>query len=236
MRLGFSFATNEVKQEMKSLEPYVDYFETYSMSDERILTVKKYIDKITVVHLPDLNKGCTKALEQATKLDIEKAVIHYFTVDPWSHEKKLEELWKLVEVAEINGIILCLENTEENPKEIRKMMDRIPNLCFCLDIGHANIFGNTPSDFITHLGELTQHVHIHDNHGGNSEAADTHLIPGEGNIDFNKTFQDLLRINYDGDLTLELSPMDSDERKIHGIKHTRALLDQFYRGLVDGLG
>jgi len=231
MRLGFSFATNETQEEMKTLEPYVDYFETYSLSDDKIESVKGYIDKITVVHLPDLNRGCIQALEQASKLGIEKAVVHYFTVDPWSHEKKVDELRKLIWVAEENDITLCLENTEEKPSEIRKIIDKIPKLWFCLDIGHANIFGNTPSGFITHLRELTEHVHIHDNHGGDSEADDIHLIPGEGNIDFSKTLQDLLRINYDGDFTLELSPMDSDERKIHGVKHTRVLLDEFYGGL-----
>lgn len=235
MRLGFSVATSEVK-EMNILESYVDFFETYSMSDEKILTVKKYIDKITAVHLPDLNKDCIQALEQAAKLDIQKTIVHYFTVDPWSHEKKLEELRELGRVADINGIILCLENTEENPKEIKKIIDKIPNLYFCLDTGHANIFGNTPSDFIKHLREYTQHVHIHDNHGGNSEADDTHLIPGEGTIDFNKTLQDLHKIGYNGDFTLELLPMDSDERKINGLRHTRALLDKFYGRLGDGLG
>ena len=236
MRLGFSFATEEVIEEMKTLETYVDFFEIYSRSDTEIESVKGYIDKIAVVHLPDLNKGCVQALERAAKLDIEKGVVHYFTVDPWSHEKKLEELRKLVGIAEENDIVLCLENTEENPREITKILDKIPNLWFCLDTGHGNIFGNTPSDFITHLGELVQHVHIHDNHGGNSEADDIHLIPGEGNIDFDKTLQDLEKICYNGDFTLELVPMDSDERKIHGLRHTRALLDQFYGGLVDGLG
>ena len=236
MRLGFSVATNEVQEEMKTLEPYVDYYEIYSLNDSKIKTVKEYREKITVVHLPDLNNNCIKSLEQATQLGIGKAVVHYFTVNPWSHEKKLETLKKLVGVAMENEIILCLENTDESPVEIRKLIDRIPDLHFCLDIGHGNIFGNTPSRFITHLRELTEHVHIHDNHGGDSEAADTHLIPGEGNIDFNKTLQDLQEINYNGDFTLEMSPMDSDTRKIHGLKHTRGLLHEFFGGLDDGLG
>ena len=236
MRLGFSFATNEVIEEMKTLDNHVDFFEIYSRNEAEIETIRGYYEKITVVHLPDLNKGCIQALERVTRLDIEKAVVHYFTVEPWSHDKKLEELRKLVEVAEENDIIVCLENTEENPSEIRKIIDKIPSLCFCLDTGHGNIFGNTPSDFITHLGKLTKHVHIHDNHGGNAEADDIHLIPGEGNIDFNKTFQDLEKIGYDGDFTLELVPMDSDERKIHGLRHTRTLLDRIYGGLGDGLG
>lgn len=229
MRVGFSVSTDAVYEEMKNLEPYVDYFETFALSDEQIETIEEYIEQITVVHLPDLNNNCIESLQQATKLEIEKAVVHYYTVNPWSHEEKLNTLRRLVQVAEENNILLCIENTEEDPVLIGEIINRTPGLGFCLDIGHGNIFSNTPSDFIKHLREHLTHIHIHDNHGGDSEAADIHLIPGEGNIDFNATLQELKKRNYNDDFTLELIPMDTMERKITGLKHTRALIQEHWR-------
>ncbi len=52
---------------------------------------------------------------------------------------------------------------------------------FCLDVGHARVFSETPlEDWLKNLGQGIIELHLHDNHG----QADEHLPPGQGLTDW----------------------------------------------------
>jgi len=70
---------------------------------------------------------------------------------------------------------------------------------FCYDSGHEHVQGRCFHVLVKWASRLLT-MHLHDNLG-----TDTHLLPGEGNIDwrlFQKTIQ---AINYQGNLLLEVS-------------------------------
>ena len=71
----------------------------------------------------------------------------------------------------------------------------------CLDIGHAEIFGDLTSaeSMIKALGPHLKALHIHDN----DKCHDCHQIPYSMNIDYVPVIKALKEIGYDGYITLE---------------------------------
>jgi len=91
-----------------------------------------------------------------------------------------------------------------SPAELlREMVDEIddPHLGFCLDTGHAHVVGSVEAVLDAFAGRV-KHVHIHDNHG----AADEHLLPSLGSIQWDGFVDRLLATGYTGPLTLECYP------------------------------
>ena len=66
-------------------------------------------------------------------------------------------------------------------------------------MGHTNILGRNPRDFIEKFHERIRHVHLHDNFGKD----DLHLPMGAGIIDWEKIIR-ALKQHYDGTITLEI--------------------------------
>ena len=90
-------------------------------------------------------------------------------------------------------------------KDFCEMVDIVnsPNFCACLDIGHAYM-ENAPTApaLIRALGSRLKALHVHDN----DFQGDLHLLPYMGKIDWTGITQALADINYDGDLTYEITP------------------------------
>ncbi len=76
-----------------------------------------------------------------------------------------------------------------------------PDLVACVDIGHAEMFGNKTSApaMLRTLGTHVQALHIHDN----DRQSDFHDLPFTGSIDFQAVIRALQDINYQGYFTLE---------------------------------
>lgn len=77
---------------------------------------------------------------------------------------------------------------------------RSERLGICLDTGHANVNGEAIEDVVRKLRHVPLHIHIDDNRGD----SDTHLIPGDGTIDFAPLVKALQEINYKGFVSAEL--------------------------------
>ena len=69
-----------------------------------------------------------------------------------------------------------------------------------LDTGHANVNGENLAEVVARLEDMPFHIHIDDNHGD----SDAHLIPGEGNINFEPFVRALREIKYQGFVSAEL--------------------------------
>jgi sugar phosphate isomerase/epimerase len=99
--------------------------------------------------------------------------------------------------------IIALENVyERQPGQLRCLLDALasPQVRFCFDTGHANVFGGAPWGlWIEELGDLLGEIHIHDNHG----TADEHLPVGEGNFPFRELFAMVRERNLKPILTVE---------------------------------
>lgn len=94
--------------------------------------------------------------------------------------KKSIDFWQSFEENIPNGIIIYLENVEDdNPEVFAKMLEGInsPKIHCCLDIGH--VFCNSPvplANWVDILGGFIGHVHLSDNNG----TYDNHLPLGKG--------------------------------------------------------
>lgn len=96
---------------------------------------------------------------------------------------------------------LMIENTEQFKSFMVNIRSKAVGLNF--DIGHFYCVGEDPAVAFEELREYVGHVHLED------IAADRrheHLIPGHGAIDFANVLKTMKRLDYEGDITLELYP------------------------------
>jgi len=90
----------------------------------------------------------------------------------------------------------------ENCEELATFLDEInsPILGANLDLGHSQVAGEDIKKVTQRLGEKIFHVHLEDIRGRKHY----HLIPGQGNMDFQVILAALQNINYHGFICVEL--------------------------------
>lgn len=93
------------------------------------------------------------------------------------------------------------------PEGINDLLKKLPPDYFvhCLDTGHLNIAGKPQEEMIKLIGSRLKVLHIHDNYG----SLDEHVLPGQGNINWNDFTQALAEINFSGAISLEVKPEKS---------------------------
>ena len=118
----------------------------------------------------------------------------------------LEQVMPLAESLKIKVLIepepdLLLENTAEFKSFIKDV--RSPWIGLNFDIGHFFCAGENPAQSFETLFEWVGHVHIEDIA---ASRVHSHLIAGHGAIDFKEIFETMVRLKYDGHISLELYP------------------------------
>ncbi len=124
-----------------------------------------------------------------------------------------DELMPCVEVAEQLEVLLLIEpepglmiETFEQYLEFAGRIDS-PWVGLNFDVGHAFCMGQDPQDWIARMAPHTKHYHIEDIAATRRH---THLIPGQGAIDFPATLREIAQSGYDGWITVELYPYIDD--------------------------
>jgi sugar phosphate isomerase/epimerase len=151
--------------------------------------------------------------EVFNKLDIKFVTIHSNHPKGMFSAKEgvkfqIETLRKLVNEAkryEIKLMYEPLDTLEDDIENVSRILNKIPELLLHIDIGHANLFGRKPEQFIKKFHKKIKHIHLHDN----DECKDLHLPMGCGNIDWEKTLK-ILKKYYNGTITLEIFSKDKD--------------------------
>jgi sugar phosphate isomerase/epimerase len=124
--------------------------------------------------------------------------------DPRKFENALSGIEHLRAFARPLGVSLLLENipndlaTPEKLKELTRLL-RYEDLGFCFDVGHAHLMSSVHQAFGVMEGRIRS-THIHDN----KRDKDSHLCPGDGNIDWDQTMQALRTAQHAPALLLEL--------------------------------
>ncbi|MFO7553722.1 MAG: sugar phosphate isomerase/epimerase family protein [Desulfobacterales bacterium] len=118
----------------------------------------------------------------------------------------LEQVIPLAEELEVNILVepepdLLMENSLEFKSFIKEVRSPIVGLNF--DIGHFFCAGEDPSVAFEDLFEWVGHVHLEDIA---ATRVHHHLIAGHGVIRFPDIFKTMNRLNYQGDISLELYP------------------------------
>lgn len=175
----------------------------------------------------------TVSLDVFARLGVNRMNVHpdgrvpsLFSRD-WVLERNLESLAILLDRARERGVRLMLENIHGlfgQVDALRGIFERLPDLAWHLDVGHANLGGatNTTPDLLAALPGRLAHVHLSDNKGGD---ADLHLPIGAGTIDWRWAINLLKRSGFDDTITLEVFSPDDDYLSISRRK-VRQLWDE----------
>jgi len=112
----------------------------------------------------------------------------------------IERLKKLTKRAEELGVYVALENTVW-PGYIEFVLDNIdsPNLGVCFDSGHNHLYFKDAFNFKRFKNKIMC-VHLHDNDG----TSDQHMLPFDGNINWDEVTYELKNANYKGVTTAEV--------------------------------
>ncbi len=135
----------------------------------------------------------------AKELGIKQIVFHIArAMDPSLLKENLEELKQIID--ENKEISFFVENNNFGDfsceDELLWLCEKIPGLNICLDVGHLNMTffkGGIKDriDSIKIMKHKIKHVHLHDNNGIHDE----HLIPGQGNLNWEEIIPLINEIN-----------------------------------------
>ena len=156
------------------------------------------------------------AIEAAGKLGCKYLVIHPAMPFGWGDEPSKEEVYEinaerflgLLPVAKENGVTLCIENMPfraghsfSTVTEVKDFVLQINDASMkaCFDTGHCNVVGANQYEAIKTLGDKLACLHVHDD----TNRQDRHLIPFQGEIDWNDVVKGLREIKFDGCISLE---------------------------------
>ncbi len=122
--------------------------------------------------------------------------------------RNAEAIEVLAADGEEHGIRVMVENLGRSfsrVEDLAPIFARVPDAAFHLDVGHANMLGtreepNRSVALIEAFGDRLEHVHVHDNVGGD----DLHLPLGAGTIPWADLVRALKRAGYDGTVTFEV--------------------------------
>lgn len=157
-----------------------------------------------------------KALCAAGKLGCKYFVIHPAMPYGWGEEPSVEEVYEitaerflgLLPTAKDNGVVLCIENMPfrsghsfSSVREVKNFVRKIddPNMKVCFDTGHCNVTGDNQYESVVLLGNDLAALHVHDD----INRQDRHLIPYQGEIDWDGFIKGLQEIRFNGCLSLE---------------------------------
>jgi sugar phosphate isomerase/epimerase len=160
----------------------------------------------------------TVALDVFASLGVDRMNVHPDQRVPtlfakeWIVERNRESLGLLLDRARERDMRLMLENIPGlfgDPQVLLSLFDKLPNLLWHLDVGHANLGSTTnrTPDLLAALPGRLVHVHLSDNKGGD---ADLHLPIGVGTIDWRWAIDLVKRSGFDDTITLEVFSPDDD--------------------------
>lgn len=154
-----------------------------------------------------------RALALAEQVPFEFLVVHVGRPDaqvegtsdnsPDAARRSLEALHR---AATRRGVRLALEVIPNRLSSVAALVHLVedldlPDVGICLDYGHAFLLGDLPDAIERASGHLVT-THIHDNGG----AADDHLVPFDGRIDWSTAVMTTQKVGYEGVWLLELGP------------------------------
>lgn len=116
------------------------------------------------------------------------------------------------------NLTIYMENSfEQEPDVFVRLMDTMQgadNFKLCLDYGHAIITSTDIEEWVEKLAPYIGHMHINDN----DLKDDLHLVPGEGQIDFDKWSSLMDKYGIDSSVLIELNGLDKAKQGLEFLK------------------
>ena len=170
----------------------------------------------------DMINRLKDSVDKCEKHNIPVSVVHLSSGRPMpeindSGVRRFEEIF---DYADKKGITIALEN-QRYKENILFFMEKYNTLGFCWDNGHEYGFSKGIR-FMELFGDRLCALHIHDNRCGTD--TDDHLLPFDGNIDFEEIAKTIAKRDYKGTVMLEVGKLAS----IDGKKIYESLSDEDY--------
>ena len=163
-----------------------------------------------------------RAMERAAILGAKTIAVHPVQHLKYADEGVPERLFemnqefygRLIPYCQEYGIQVAVENmwqyhpwpkithsTCSTPEEMNRYIDGLnsPWITGCLDVGHASLVGQAPDEFVLAMGSRLGALHVHDV----TKTEDSHTLPHQGVIEWQKLMCSLKAIGYQGNLTFE---------------------------------
>lgn len=122
-----------------------------------------------------------RAVDDACHFNVPIIVIH--TNGKINGLTALEYLYKVIDYAKKNEIIMCVENLQiEDNLSMIMNAEYGRDIFLCYDTGHANI---RKCPYKVECNENVRYVHINDNHS----LSDEHLLPHKGNVEWQRELE-----------------------------------------------
>ncbi len=156
-------------------------------------------------------KGIKTAIDTAAALAIPCVVVHVSSgwKAPQVNDLGLARYDEIVSYAAEKGVKIAFENLRK-VGNLACLIDRYENfdhVGFCYDFGHEHCYTETVRWMDIFKGKLLT-THIHDNFGRPEDPkgdGDLHLMPFEGNVNYESCVAELDKYGYEGALVLELT-------------------------------
>lgn len=208
--LGFKKTFSGVLENEKEQLRIADFAAKHSIEFETLHAPFKRINNIWFEGeigedvLSELKMG----LRRCKKVGAKIFVVHLSSGDnaPTLNDIGMKRFEELVEHADKNGVMIAFEN-QRKMGNLAWAIEKFPSVGFCYDTGHENCY--TPGkEFLPLLGDRIVCTHIHDNFGIYNN--DLHLIPFDGNVNYERVASNLRHWGYKGSLMLELKYKQSE--------------------------
>lgn len=160
----------------------------------------------------EMLKRLKNGVDRCAKYGIGIIVVHVSSGRPMPEITKsgIARFDELFNYAKSKGVTVALENLRYY-ENLSHLMDKYKDVTFCWDNGHESCY-TAGLDFIEIYGQRLSAIHINDNRG--VADADDHLLPFDGNIDFEVVAKKLADIGYKGTLMLEVTKNVSIDGKM----------------------
>lgn len=150
----------------------------------------------------------------------------------------LKRFERLVKAGESAGVVIAFENTEgeEYLASVMGAFKDSPACGFCLDTGHEQCY-NYGKDMVSLYGANLVSTHLNDNFGMADVNVmtwhdDSHVMLGDGIVDWNGVKARLNEWHYDGILTMELTRNSKPNKHTHDA-YAALSLEEFLRLALD---
>ena len=154
--------------------------------------------------------GIKRSIDNAAACGIPAIVLHVSSgwYPPGISDLGLQRFDELVFYAADRGVTIAFENLRSigNLSYFSERYEKFDHVRFCYDFGHEHCYTKTVQWMDVYCHKLLC-THIHDNNGRSFEKVgdpDIHLLPFDGNCNYQRCIDKLDEYGYAGPLTLEV--------------------------------
>ncbi len=170
-----------------------------------------------------------RAIEIAERLPFRYLVLHLGLLNEEYDLKKFDAAFTSVEHLKIfakeRGAQILLENTPNELSTPARLLEfihytRLEDVKICFDTGHAHMASGVQPAFQT-LRERIASTHVHDNH----REEDEHLMPFDGEIDWEQTIRDFRAVDGRFPILLELRNYGPERSNLARVREVMEKMD-----------